>query len=216
MEDDGTVAYKLLAAALMPINVILVLGAAALVQAARRRVRGAAGAGATAFLLLLAAATPAVSNAMVASLERQFLPVLPERSASADAIVVLGGCLAPERPPRLSAGLVEWGVPRTAILVDARSRTTRENAVEAERILTARGARSLLRVTSALHMPRAVAAFRMTRLSVTPSPTDYLVVDPEKAALLEWFPSPGSMTQFQAALWERGGLVYYRLRGWTR
>jgi hypothetical protein len=24
------------------------------------------------------------------------------------------------------------------------------------------------------------------------------------------------MTQFQAALWERGGLVYYRLRGWTR
>jgi uncharacterized SAM-binding protein YcdF (DUF218 family) len=72
-----------------------------------------------------------------------------------------------ERPPRLSAELVEWGVPRTAILVDARSRTTRENAVETERILTARGARSLLLVTSALHMPR-------------------------------------------------GGLVYYRLRGWTR
>ena len=262
MEDDGTVAYKLLAAALMPINVILVLGAAALVLAARRRVRAAAGAGAAAFLLLLAAATPAVSNAMVASLERQFLPVSPERSASVDAIVVLGGCLAPERPPRLSAELVEssdrllhaarlyragkapvvlasggavpwtstsrpeseamaallveWGVSRTAILVDTRSRTTRENAVETERILTARGARSLLLVTSALHMPRAVAAFRKTRLSVTPSPTDYLVADPEKAALLEWFPSPGSMTQFQAALWERGGLVYYRLRGWTR
>jgi uncharacterized SAM-binding protein YcdF (DUF218 family) len=186
MEDDGTVAYKLLAAALMPINVILVLGAAALVLAARRRARAAAGAGAAAFLLLLAAATPAVSNAMVASLERQFLPVPPERSASADAIVVLGGCLAPERPPRLSAELVEssdrllhaarlyragkapvvlasggavpwtstsrpeseamaaflveWGVLRTAILVDTRSRTTRENAVETERILTARGA----------------------------------------------------------------------------
>jgi DUF218 domain len=62
-----------------------------------------------------------------------------------------------ERPPRLSAELVEWGVPRTAILVDARSRTTRENAVETERILTARGARSLLLVTSALHMSRAVA-----------------------------------------------------------
>jgi uncharacterized SAM-binding protein YcdF (DUF218 family) len=116
----------------------------------------------------------------------------------------------------MAALLVEWGVPRTAILVDARSRTTRENAVETERILTARGARSLLLVTSALHMSRAVAAFRMTRLSVTPSPTDYLVADPEKAALLDWFPSPSSMTQFQAALWERGGLVYYRLRGWAQ
>src|ERR1019366_7836195 len=107
-----------------------------------------------------------------------------------------------ERLPRLSSELVEWGVPRTAILVDARSRTTRENAVETERILTARGARSLLLVTSALHMPRAVAAFRKTRLSVIPSPTDYLIADPENAALLDWFPSPDSMTRFQAALWE--------------
>src|SRR5450830_783644 len=114
MEDDGTVAYKLLAAALMPINVILVLGAAALVLTARRRARAAAGAGAAAFLLLLAAATPAVSNAMVASLERRFLPVPPERSASADAIVVLGGCLAPERPPRLSAELGIEGAVRFA------------------------------------------------------------------------------------------------------
>src|ERR1039457_270481 len=45
MENDGTVAYKFLAAALMPVNVILVLGAAALVLAARRRARAAAGAG---------------------------------------------------------------------------------------------------------------------------------------------------------------------------
>jgi uncharacterized SAM-binding protein YcdF (DUF218 family) len=51
----------------------------------------------------------------------------------------------------MAALLVEWGVPRTAILVDVRSRTTRENAVEIERILTARGARSLLLITSALH-----------------------------------------------------------------
>lgn len=255
-------AYKLLAAALMPINVILALGAAALVLAARKKARAAAGTGAAAFLLLLVVATPAISNAMVASLERQYLPVVPQRSASADAIVVLGGCLAPERPPRLSAELigssdrllhaarlyragkapvvlasggavpwtsssrpeaeemaaflVEWGVPPMAILMDARSRTTRENAVETERILKARGARSVLLVTSAVHMPRAVAAFRMTGLSVTPSPTDYLVADPEKAAFLEWFPSPDSMIRFQAALWEREGLLYYRLRGWTR
>ena len=255
-------AYKFLAAALMPINVILALGGAALVLAARKKARAAAGTGAAAFLLLLAVATPAIPNAMVASLERRYPPVAPQHSASADAIVVLGGCLAPERPPRLSAELVdssdrllhaarlyragkapvvlasggtvpwtsssrpeaeemaaflvEWGVPRTAILVDARSRTTWENAVETEGILKARGARSILLVTSAIHMPRAVAAFRMTGLSVTPSPTDYLVTDPEAAPYLEWFPSPGSVSRFQVALWERGGLLYYRLRGWTR
>jgi uncharacterized SAM-binding protein YcdF (DUF218 family) len=99
------VAYKLLAAALMPINVILVLGAAALVLAARRRAR----AGKAPVVLASGGAVPWTSTSR------------PESEA-------------------MAALLVEWGVPRTAILVDARSRTTRENAVEAERILTVRGA----------------------------------------------------------------------------
>ncbi len=254
--------YKFLAAALMPLSVILLLGAAALVLAARKRFRAAAGTGAAAFLLLLAIATPAVSDAMVRSLEGRYLPVLPQDSPSADAIVVLGGCLDPALPPRLTPELIgssdrllhaarlyragkapvvvasggfvpwtasarpegeamaallqEWGVPPGAILVEPRSRTTRENAEETERILRPRGARSVLLVTSAIHMPRAMAAFRATGLTVTPSPTDYLVGDPGPEAYLEWIPSPDSMKRFQAAYWERVGLLYYRLRGWTR
>jgi uncharacterized SAM-binding protein YcdF (DUF218 family) len=255
-------AYKFLAAAIMPINLVLLLGAAALILAVRKKARAAVWTGAAALVLLLLSATPAVSHAMVRSLERRYLPVAPRGSPSADAIVVLGGCLESAIAPRLSAELTdasdrilhaarlyragkapvvvasggvvpwmsavrpeaeemaallaEWGVLPAAILVEGRSRTTRENAVETERILRARGTRSILLVTSAIHMPRALAAFRMTGLSVTPSPTDYLVADPVKGAYLDSVPSADSVRLFHVACWEQTGLLYYWLRGWTK
>jgi uncharacterized SAM-binding protein YcdF (DUF218 family) len=65
-------------------------------------------------------------------------------------------------------------VPQQAIVTEDRSRTTYENAVETKRLL---GPASILLVTSASHIPRALALFHKQGMRVTPYPCGYLVED---------------------------------------
>ncbi len=64
------------------------------------------------------------------------------------------------------------GVPTEAILVETRSRNTYENAVETKRILNEA---SVLVVSDASHLPRAVALFRKQGLHATGYPCGYAV-----------------------------------------
>lgn len=72
--------------------------------------------------------------------------------------------------------LVEWGVPKDAILLETRSQNTRENALFGAETLSAQAWDRVLLVTSAAHMKRAVGAFRAVGVDVIPSPTDYAVL----------------------------------------
>jgi uncharacterized SAM-binding protein YcdF (DUF218 family) len=110
--------------------------------------------------------------------------------------------------------LVEWGVPRDAILVEAGSLDTRGNAEETKRVLDVRGARRVLLVTSALHMPRALAAFRAVGVDAVPSPTDYLGVSPESGSLLRLLPDAQALAHTTAVAHEWLGTLWYGLRGW--
>ncbi len=56
--------------------------------------------------------------------------------------------------------LVEWGVSRPSIVLDTASKNTHENAINAAVALRENGCQSSLLVTSAWHMPRAIAAFK--------------------------------------------------------
>ncbi len=69
---------------------------------------------------------------------------------------------------------VRLGVSQKAILTEDRSRTTFENAVETKRLL---GPASILLVTSASHVPRALALFHKQGMRVTPYHCGYLVKD---------------------------------------
>ena len=87
------------------------------------------------------------------------------RAGKAPRIVVSGGRIGWSRThsPESTdmAEVLEFlGVPRAAILQEPRSRNTYENAIETRRLLAAEGIDRVLLVTSALHMPRAVALFR--------------------------------------------------------
>jgi len=64
------------------------------------------------------------------------------------------------------------GVPEGAILIEDQSRTTYENALGTKRLI---GSASILLVTSASHIPRALGLFRKQGLDVTPSPCGYSV-----------------------------------------
>src|SRR5262249_15417869 len=109
--------------------------------------------------------------------------------------------------------LVEWGVPSEAIELASQSRNTYENAIEIRDIWQREGFDSALLVTSATHMPRAMATFLRAGLPVAASTADVRIV--EAANPLALLPDVGALMTATNAMKEWLGLLAYRLRGWA-
>lgn len=75
----------------------------------------------------------------------------------------------------LANGLARLGVPRERVMLEPRSRTTREQAVNVADILTKRGIKRFLLVTGPDHMPRARAAFRELGLQPVASVSTFAI-----------------------------------------
>lgn len=110
--------------------------------------------------------------------------------------------------------MVELGVPRAALATETRSRNTYENAVETARLLRDKGLRRVLLVTSASHMPRAMAVFRSQGIDCVAQPTHIISVQSSKPSLLRWLPNTEFLLQSQWAIKEYIGFFVYRWRGW--
>lgn len=65
------------------------------------------------------------------------------------------------------------GVPASRVVFESASRTTYENAVLSKRLSGVDAAKPWLLLTSASHMPRAMAAFRKAGWNVTAYPVDF-------------------------------------------
>ncbi|NVJ21452.1 YdcF family protein [Myxococcus sp. AM011] len=141
------------------------------------------------------------------------------REGRARHVFISGGSLDP-RPEAvveadvLSRLLQEWGVPAERIVTEGRSRNTRENALESERIIRERGWKRLLLVTSAAHMPRAAGCFAAVGLRPDTLPVDARM-PATRPGRLSWVPRASSLSQSTDVLRELAGRVVYRLRGWT-
>ena len=110
-------------------------------------------------------------------------------------------------PAELMADLAEsLGVDRGRIVMEKASRDTFENALEAARLLE--GSDFAL-VTSARHLPRAMAIFRKLGREPIPAPTDHKIraFGPEFVLL----PSLGALSSTQESLHEYFGLAWYWL-----
>ncbi|MGH7886322.1 MAG: YdcF family protein, partial [Candidatus Binatia bacterium] len=73
-------------------------------------------------------------------------------------IVVTGGHVDPFTPARdenkiAREFLIRWGVPKSDVIGEEKSRDTFENALETQKVLQKHGWKRYLLVTSALHMP---------------------------------------------------------------
>lgn len=110
--------------------------------------------------------------------------------------------------------LVALGVPATDIVLETHSRTTRQNAVDVKPILKRLGLHRILLVTSALHMPRALATFRGAGIDAIPAPTDF-DVRPRPNDLLSFLPDSNALAGSAQVLHEYEGMLVYHLRGWT-
>ncbi len=108
--------------------------------------------------------------------------------------------------------LVAWGIASDRIIVEDKAKNTRENAVESARIVRERGFASVVIVTSAFHMPRALGCFRAVDLAVDTLPVDYR--GHERWTM--WLPRARYLDDSTMAIREWTGRGVYRLRGYTR
>ena len=142
------------------------------------------------------------------------------RAGKVRSILVVGGNLpwgAATEPEAvlIKQFLLELGVPESAIAIETSSRNTYENAHNAAAILAANDWRSILLVTSGMHMPRAVATFARSRIKVVPVPTDLHSHSQIAASVLDFLPDAQALAETSLAMKEVIGLLYYRLRGWA-
>lgn len=96
------------------------------------------------------------------------------------------------------------------LLFEGASRTTHENAVLSAAVPGVDKARPWLLVTSAWHMPRALAAFRRAGWNVTPYPVDY-----RSGLQTPWsrYSLANGASAWHLALHEYVGLLIYQLTG---
>ncbi|MGH7220061.1 MAG: YdcF family protein, partial [Nitrospiraceae bacterium] len=107
------------------------------------------------------------------------------------------------------------GVPESATMIDTEARNTYENATGTKRLL---GPASILLVSSASHLPRAVPVFTKQGFRVKPAPCYYVSrnlpqeswtdIDP-----FDYLPSDIALQHTREALSEVAGIVMYWLAG---
>jgi uncharacterized SAM-binding protein YcdF (DUF218 family) len=141
------------------------------------------------------------------------------RAGKAKTILVSGGdepwadATRPEAD-RAAQALEALGMPAAAILTEGESRNTRENAVNSAALWRANGFRSGLLVTSAIHMPRALATFRAVGLDLIPFPSDFRG-EYASGGLFHFLPDARALVMTTAAIKEWVGIAVYRWLGWA-
>lgn len=119
--------------------------------------------------------------------------------------------------------LMLMNVPQSALWRQEQSRNTYEDALFCSRILKDKRVQRVLLVTSAQHMPRAVALFQHQGIQVIPAPVDYTVTQagwdnlfaPDwQTFLVNLLPNVSSMSLNSSIMKEYIGTWVYDLRGW--
>jgi uncharacterized SAM-binding protein YcdF (DUF218 family) len=150
------------------------------------------------------------------------------KEGKAPVIIVSGGfidffgSLVPEADA-MKELLMDYGIPEQAIIKESQSRNTYENGIDVRAIADQRGYNQILLVTSAMHMPRALAIFQKQGFDVIPAPTDFLTTWGQEGStgdvgisgwVLKILPDSERLDFSSRALREYIGMFVYRMRGW--
>jgi uncharacterized SAM-binding protein YcdF (DUF218 family) len=130
-------------------------------------------------------------------------------------VLVSGGPLDPitqtAEADFVAGYLTELGVDPSRLTVERRSRNTFENAQFSRRLAGASATQRWLLVTSAFHMPRAMACFRRAGFNVAAAPVDWR----RSGGRAEAWSSTSALEKVDLAVREYGGLLVYRALGRT-
>lgn len=149
------------------------------------------------------------------------------RAGKAPKIIVSGGRIdwqgngSPEADD-LTKLLIKMGVPNADIIPEGRSLNTRDNAVYTKEILQQNNFKTILLVTSAMHMPRSMAIFKKVDIKAIAAPTDYRISQSEidqpslqiESAILALLPNEADLSLTTSAIREYIGILVYKLKGW--
>jgi uncharacterized SAM-binding protein YcdF (DUF218 family) len=102
---------------------------------------------------------------------------------------------------------IRQGIPPERIILTGPVFSTED---EARAVSEIPGIHSILLVTSAFHMPRAVLLFRARGLAVSPFPTDERALGRRSLTLIEFIPAPVALGDSEHAMREYYGLALYR------
>lgn len=151
------------------------------------------------------------SAADVNSLHRLFAAVALWRRTPGARLVISGGGSYGIAESTVLASLAEQlGVPVTAIRTEIHSRSTWQNARDVAELSPPVPKRIWL-VTSALHLPRALLAFRDAGFQPCAWPSDSLYIPPN-GSVLYYVPQSSALVKMEAALHELVGGWDYRWR----
>jgi uncharacterized SAM-binding protein YcdF (DUF218 family) len=145
------------------------------------------------------------------------------REHQAPTVILSGGTLPwLQNVAPMSEAMAEvielMGVPKSAIIEEAGSANTYENALGVKAILKERHIGRVLLVTSAMHMPRALALFKHQGIDAIPAPCDFTRLIGSgrggwRGALLHLIPEAGNLVITTLASREYLGLAVYRAAG---
>jgi uncharacterized SAM-binding protein YcdF (DUF218 family) len=109
--------------------------------------------------------------------------------------------------------LDSFGVPRSRVILESRSRNTAENAAFTKQLVKPKPGERWLLVTSAQHMPRAIGCFRAVGFPVEAYPVDWQTRTELRFAISRTF--AGGLARADDAVHEWLGLFVYWLTGRT-
>jgi uncharacterized SAM-binding protein YcdF (DUF218 family) len=104
---------------------------------------------------------------------------------------------------------VSLGVNRQDLLLDTRSKDSKDQAREVKKIV---GSRRFILVTSAAHMPRVMALFEKQGLTSIPAPTDFRIKKRQHISPGMFFPWANNLRKAEYAIHEYLGLIWAKLR----
>jgi uncharacterized SAM-binding protein YcdF (DUF218 family) len=107
-----------------------------------------------------------------------------------------------------------FGISRSRIELELRSRNTIENAIFTKEIAKPKLGERWLLITSAFHMPRAIGVFRQLGFPVEAYPVDWRTPAPEDD-LIPFVSLADGPGQIDLAFHEWAGLIAYRVTGKT-
>lgn len=132
------------------------------------------------------------------------------------ATLLFTGAPTPDGTDSVAAAMAHiaraMGVPQHSLLVEGRSRNTYENLLYSASLLGQARGQTVILVTSAIRMPRAVAVAEKLGWRVLPYPCDFHTGSSLRWQL--WFPSNAGARSLETSLHELIGMLVYWWRGW--
>ncbi len=154
---------------------------------------------------------PVTSQPSHASLVRTIEAVRLHRKIPGSKLIVSGGSVFEVHPEAETMATLAQaiGVRPEDVVLESESMDTADQAQLIKPIV---GNDVFILVTSAVHLPRAVALFAKLGMHPIPAPTDYGSPDCQALFLSDFFPSPDGLVGSHSALHEYLGIIWSWLR----